>query len=38
LIPVFIALYAGLLAVFKLSPEDQIVVDALRRKLKREKK
>jgi O-antigen/teichoic acid export membrane protein len=38
LIPVFIALYIGLLAVFRISPEDQIVLDALRRKLKRGKK
>jgi len=37
LIPVFIALYGGLLAVFKLGPEDQMVVDTLRRKLKRDK-
>jgi O-antigen/teichoic acid export membrane protein len=38
LIPVFIALYVGLLAILRVSPEDQIVLDALRRKLKRGKK
>src|SRR6266566_1136462 len=38
LIPVFIALYVGLLAILRISPEDQIVLDALRRKLKRGKK
>ena len=38
LIPVFIALYVGLLAILKVSPEDQIVLDALRRRLKRGKK
>ena len=35
LIPVFLAGYIILLALFKLSPEDQIVVEALRRKFKR---
>jgi O-antigen/teichoic acid export membrane protein len=38
LIPVFIVLYVGLIALFRISPEDQIVLDALRRKLKRGKK
>ncbi len=38
LIPVFIALYFALLAAFRISPEDQIVLGALRRKLKRSKK
>ncbi|HWZ17308.1 MAG TPA: polysaccharide biosynthesis C-terminal domain-containing protein, partial [Ktedonobacteraceae bacterium] len=38
LIPVFIVLYVGLLAIFRISPEDQIVLDALRRKLRRGKK
>jgi O-antigen/teichoic acid export membrane protein len=38
LIPVFIVLYLGLLAIFRISPEDQIVLDALRRKLRRGKK
>jgi O-antigen/teichoic acid export membrane protein len=38
LIPVFLALYVGLLAMFKVSPEDQIVLDALRKRLKRRKK
>ena len=38
LIPVFIVLYVGLLAILRVSPEDQIVLDALRRKLKRGKK
>lgn len=38
LIPVFIVLYVGLLAIFKVSPEDQIVLDALRKRLKRRKK
>jgi hypothetical protein len=28
----------GLLAIFRISPEDQIVLDALRRKLRRGKK
>jgi hypothetical protein len=31
-------LYVGLLAMFKVSPEDQIVLDALRKRLKRRKK
>lgn len=38
LIPVFILLYVGLLAIFKVSPEDKVVLDALRRRLKRGKK
>ena len=38
LIPVFIALYVGLLSILKVSPEDQVVLDALRKKLKRGKK
>jgi O-antigen/teichoic acid export membrane protein len=37
LIPVYIVLYVGLLALFKVSPEDQIVLDALRKRLKRGK-
>ena len=35
LIPVFLASYAGLLVLFKVSPEDQVVVDRLRKKLGR---
>lgn len=38
LIPVFLALYAGLIILFKVSPEDQIVLHALRKKLRRSKK
>jgi O-antigen/teichoic acid export membrane protein len=38
LIPVFLGLYGLLLALFKLDPEDQIVVGALRKKFKRGKK
>ena len=38
LIPVFMALYVGLLVIFRISPEDQIVLDSLRRKLRRGKK
>ena len=38
LIPVFIALYVGLLALFRISSEDQIMLDTLRSKLKRSKK
>jgi O-antigen/teichoic acid export membrane protein len=34
LIPVFLAMYVGLLALLKTSPEDEIVLDVLRRKLK----
>jgi O-antigen/teichoic acid export membrane protein len=37
LIPVFLAIYIGLLALFKTAPEDKIVLDALRKKLKRGK-
>lgn len=35
LIPVFLAGYAGLLVLFKASPEDEIVLKALRKKLRR---
>ncbi len=38
LIPVFLAGYVGLLILFKASPEDKIVVDALRRKVLRSKR
>jgi O-antigen/teichoic acid export membrane protein len=38
LVPVFLACYIGLLTLFRLSPEDEIVLDALRRKFKRGKK
>jgi hypothetical protein len=38
LVPVFLAIYAGLLILFKVSPEDRIVLDMLRRKLLRGKK
>ncbi len=38
LIPVFLGMYIGLLALFKTAPEDKIVLDALRKKLKRGKK
>jgi O-antigen/teichoic acid export membrane protein len=38
LIPVFLAIYVGLLALFKVSPEDQVVLDMLRRKFLRGKK
>ncbi|MGZ6301133.1 MAG: MATE family efflux transporter [Ktedonobacteraceae bacterium] len=38
LIPVFVALYMGLLALFRISSEDQIMLDTLRSKLKRSKK
>jgi len=38
LVPVFIAIYFGLLALFGVSPEDKIVLDALRRKFRRGKK
>ena len=37
LIPVFLGMYIGLLALFKTAPEDKIVLDALRKKLKRAK-
>jgi O-antigen/teichoic acid export membrane protein len=38
LIPVFLAVYAGLIVLFRVSPEDQIVLNALRKKLGRGKK
>ena len=38
LIPVFLATYVGLILLFKISPDDKIVVDALRKKLRRGKK
>jgi len=38
LVPVFIAIYFGLLALFKVSPEDKIVLDSLRRKFRHRKK
>jgi O-antigen/teichoic acid export membrane protein len=38
LVPVFLVLYIGLLLLFKVSPEDEIVLDALRRKFRRNKK
>ncbi len=38
LIPVFLGTYIGLLALFKTAPEDKIILDALRKKLKRGKK
>jgi O-antigen/teichoic acid export membrane protein len=38
LLPVFLAGYFGLLYCFKLSPEDKIVVEALRKKFTRRKK
>ncbi len=38
LIPVFLAIYVGLLVLFKVSPEDQVVLDMLRRKFLRSKK
>jgi O-antigen/teichoic acid export membrane protein len=38
LIPVFLACYIGLLILFKVSPEDKIVLDRLRKKLVRGKK
>jgi O-antigen/teichoic acid export membrane protein len=38
LIPVFLGSYIVLLALFKLSPEDKIVVDKLQKKLRRGKK
>lgn len=37
LIPVFLASYIGLLALFKISPEDKIVLDRLGRKFRRKK-
>jgi O-antigen/teichoic acid export membrane protein len=38
LVPVFLALYTWLLVLFKVGPEDQIVLDMLRRKFMRGKK
>ena len=38
LIPAFLAIYVGLLVLFKVSPEDQVVLDMLRRKFMRGKK
>ena len=38
LVPVFLAIYFGLLYLFKVSPEDKIVLDALSRKFRRGKK
>lgn len=38
LVPVFLAIYAGLLVLFKFSPEDKVVLDMLRKKLKRGKR
>jgi O-antigen/teichoic acid export membrane protein len=34
-IPVFLAIYIGVIILLKISPEDEIVLDALRKKLKR---
>ena len=38
LVPVFLAIYFGLLYLFKVSPEDKIVLDALAKKIRRGKK
>jgi len=38
LIPIFVGLYILLLALFRIGPEDQIVLNALRKKLRRGKK
>ena len=38
LVPLFLALYFGLIVLFKIDPEDQIVVEKLRKKLLRRKK
>lgn len=38
LVPVFLALYFGILALFKVSPEDKIILDTLRKKFGRGKK
>ncbi|HKV58818.1 MAG TPA: oligosaccharide flippase family protein [Ktedonobacteraceae bacterium] len=38
LVPVFLAMYIGLVRLFKFSSEDKIVIDALRKKIKRRKK
>jgi O-antigen/teichoic acid export membrane protein len=37
-VPVFLALYIGLIPLFKFSSEDKIVINALRKKIKRGKK
>jgi len=38
LVPVFLALYIVLIPLFKFSAEDKIVIDALRKKISRNKK
>lgn len=38
LLPVFLGMYVALLILFKFSPEDKIVVDKLRKKMRRRKK
>lgn len=38
LVPIFLVIYTGLLVLFKVSPEDQVVLDMLRRKFMRGKK
>jgi O-antigen/teichoic acid export membrane protein len=38
LVPVFLVSYTGLLVLFQITPEDRIVLDMLRRKLRRGKK
>ena len=38
LVPVFLAVYVGLIPVFKISAEDTVVIDALRKKIGRGKK
>ncbi|MGH2497637.1 MAG: flippase [Ktedonobacteraceae bacterium] len=38
LVPVFLAIYIAIVALFRLGPEDQVVVDRLRKKLLRRKK
>ncbi len=38
LIPVFLACYLGLLVLFKVGPEDKIVLDKLRKKFVQHKK
>lgn len=38
LVPLFLTIYFGLIALFRLGPEDQIVVDKLRNKFLRNKK
>ncbi|HVB73149.1 MAG TPA: flippase [Ktedonobacteraceae bacterium] len=38
IVPIFLALYFGLIVLFKIGPEDRIVVDKLRSKLLRGKK